>query len=210
MNASSVCLTSISLLSISKCYIVSHVSRNSPCNCLAREAWACDHEVKSCATMNDTANATERRPNANDRTPSFDAVGGTTGCRVGDMEDVTPSVEGVPREGKIVASVGNGVVGYFVDGVDDEVCRVGKGVVGYLVDAVSPPSAVSGLGNGVVGVGKGVDSSEVFGLGASVCSVGKGVVGDFTEAAVGMSEEAVLSESALVKSLLYEKKSVVG
>ena len=177
-------------------------SRFTKLICLARKAWVCDHEVESCATINDTANATEYWPNRNDRTPSFDTVGGTTGCKVGDMEDVTPSVEGAPIEGRSVASVGNGVVGYFVVGVNDEVSRVGKGVVGYFV---------SGLGSGVVGAGKGVNSpSDVFRLGASVCSVGKGVVGGSTDAAAGVPEEAVASESALVKSLLYEKKSVVG
>lgn len=106
--------------------------------------------------------------------------------------------------------MGNGVVGYFVEGGDDNNSKVGNSVVGKT----SPPSSsaiISGLGNGVVGVGKGVVSAlEVSGLGPGVCSVGKGVVGDSTNAAEGIAEETVASVSVLVKSFPDEKKSVVG
>ena len=164
-----------------------------------------DHEVKRCKTANETVTATTHRFKQTLATPSFETT------REGVSRDDGTDVDGA-FDKEADSMVGNGVVGNFVEGEDDNVSRVGKGVVGTLV----PSSAVSGVlvGNGVarVVVGRGdVSASVVSGEGTGVCSVGKGVVGDSTEVIVGIPEEAILaSVSVLVKSLPAAKKSVVG
>ena len=164
-----------------------------------------DHEVKRCKTTNETVTATTHRLRQTLATPSFETT------REGFSRDDGTDVDGA-FDKDADSMVGNGVVGYFVEGEDDDVSRVGKGVVGNLV----PSSAVSGVlvGNGVarVVVGRGdVSASVVSGEGTGVCRVGKGVVGDSTEVTVGIPEEAILaSVSVLVRSLPEAKKSVVG
>ena len=161
-----------------------------------------DHDVKRGKTTNETVTATTHRLRQTLATPSFETT------REGFSRDDGTDVDGA-FDKDADSMVGNGVVGYFVEGEDDIVSRVGKGVVGNLV----PPSVVSGVlvGNGVarVVVGRGdVSASVVSGEGTGVC---RGVVGDFTEVTVGIPEEAILaSVSVLVKSLPEAKKSVVG
>ena len=164
-----------------------------------------DHDVKRGKTTNETVTATTHRFKQTLAMPSFETI------REGVSRDDGTDVDGA-FDKDADSMVGNGVVGYFVEGEDDNVSRVGKGVVGNLV----PSSAVSGVlvGNGVarVVVGRGVVSASVVsGEGTGVCRVGKGVVGDSTEVTVGIPEEVILaSVRVLVKSLPAAKKSVVG